>query len=104
MQTTIYIRKDNEERWNSITDKSAWVNAYLSKSPPNSIVDKMNLEPRPMSVPGVVKGSEFVPRPPDPETGYPCCLGKRPCKHWQWDGNLSAYINSLTGKEREAGL
>jgi hypothetical protein len=45
MQTTIFIRKRNEERWQSITDKSAWVNAYLEKSPPNSIVEKKGLEP-----------------------------------------------------------
>lgn len=45
----------------------------------------------------------FVPKPPDPETGYPCCTNeKKPCKHWSWDGNYSYWINELTGKTREA--
>ena len=43
----------------------------------------------------------FVPRPPDPETGYPCCLLKRPCKHWVWDGNSGVWTNLLTGRVRE---
>lgn len=47
----IYIRKENEERWNAITDKSAWVNAYLEKSPPNSVVVKRGLEPKPNRLP-----------------------------------------------------
>lgn len=41
----MYIRKENEERWDNITDKSAWVNAMLEKSPPNSIVEREKLEP-----------------------------------------------------------
>lgn len=43
----------------------------------------------------------FEPKAPDPETGYPCCAKNKPCKHWQWDGLKSAYVNELTGKERE---
>jgi hypothetical protein len=40
----------------------------------------------------------FVPTAPDPETGYPCCTKKTPCKHWVFDGTKDAYVNSLTGK------
>lgn len=44
----------------------------------------------------------FVPKAPNPETGYPCCEGKSPCKHWQWDSvSGEGYINILTGKRRE---
>lgn len=43
----------------------------------------------------------FTPRPPDPKTGYSCCQKEKPCKHWTWEGNESAYINSLTGARRE---
>lgn len=50
----------------------------------------------------VTKGSEFVPRPPDPETGYPCCNGRSPCKHWVWSGIDGAWKNTLTGKTRDA--
>ena len=31
-----------------------------------------------------------------------CCLAKSPCQHWQWDGDESAYINTLSGKKRES--
>lgn len=50
----------------------------------------------------ITKGSEFVPRPPDPETGYPCCLGRSPCKHWLWDDIETVWKNTLTGKTRDA--
>lgn len=60
MQCTIYIRKDNQERWKSITDKSAWVNAYLEKSPPNSVVISKNLEPESLSTGGAVSGRVFT--------------------------------------------
>lgn len=43
----------------------------------------------------------FVPMPPDPHTGYPCCEGKKPCKHWIWDSGLTCYVNTITGKQKE---
>lgn len=27
-----------------------------------------------------------------------CCLNKKPCKHWSWDGVNSQYVNSITGE------
>jgi len=47
------------------------------------------------------KNDEFVPKPPDPFTGYPCCQMKRPCKHWQWDSGLTCYVNTITGEQKE---
>lgn len=47
MRANIHIRKTNQARWDGITNKSAWVNAMLEKSPPNSIVEKQRLEPTP---------------------------------------------------------
>jgi Arc/MetJ-type ribon-helix-helix transcriptional regulator len=49
-----------------------------------------------------IKGSEFVPSPPDPTTGYPCCTKSTPCKHWAWDGTESCWKNTLTGRARDA--
>lgn len=46
----------------------------------------------------------FVPSPPDPETGYPCCQKEIRCKHWVWDVNKALYVNSLTGAEKEADV
>jgi len=43
--------------------------------------------------------ASFTPKLPDPETGYPCCTKKAPCKHWNWTGEN--YTNILTGEIRE---
>jgi len=32
MRTNIYIRKENEDKWNAIPDKSKWINTLLSNS------------------------------------------------------------------------
>ena len=48
---------------------------------------------------------EFVPKAPDPITGYSCCLNEqKPCKHWAWDGVKQSYTNNLTGEVREIYL
>ena len=60
-----------------------------------------SVELPPTPIPGVVKGSDFVPRPPDPETGYPCCLKEKPCKHWIFDDINQHYKNTLTNKTRD---
>lgn len=44
----------------------------------------------------------FVPRPPNPLTGYPCCERPAPCKHWVFDGNEGVWRNNLTGTTRDA--
>jgi hypothetical protein len=43
----------------------------------------------------------FVPKPPDPTTGYPCCLGRSPCKHWVWDDMDTQWKNTITGATRD---
>ena len=51
---------------------------------------------------GPVTSSEFVPTAPYPTTGYPCCENtKAPCKHWPWDSNIGARVNTITGEVRE---
>lgn len=106
----IYIRQADYERWLAIKDKSQFISDCINRRPTGGFSEEPVLvaqTPLTTTVPyaaGLVLGADFVPKPPDTETGYPCCLGKRPCKHWQWDGNKSAYINSLTGKEREVAL
>jgi hypothetical protein len=55
------------------------------------------------STPGVAPGvatEVFVPKPPDPETGYPCCQRKSPCRHWQWSSDKEAWVNTLTGASK----
>lgn len=43
----------------------------------------------------------FVPKPPDPDIGYPCCTGKNPCKHWVWDDVDTLWKNTITGATRD---
>lgn len=54
------------------------------------------------AIPGVTTGAAFIPKPPDPDKGYPCCSGRTPCKHWLWDDMNTEWKNSITGKTREA--
>ena len=116
MQTTIYIRKDNEDAWSKFgKDKSKKVNEWLSgqytegdkvndipMQPADTSLGSTGRVPQALNIPGVVRGGEFVPKPPDPETGYPCCTANKPCKHWQWDELKSVWVNQITLKEREA--
>lgn len=95
----IYIRAEDIDTWNSIEKKAEFIHKALNKE--EGEISGMKID---NSTSYGVPTEKFVPRAPDPETGYPCCLKARPCKHWVWDGNRSAYINSLTGKEREAVL
>lgn len=44
----------------------------------------------------------FVPKPPDPATGYPCCQKQVPCKHWSFNGADDLWINILTGETKDA--
>lgn len=114
-QVFVYVRNDDLDKWKAVEKKSEFLHLALNRLPTPgfseepvkqsvSITYATPLPAEPLVISGVVRGSAFVPKPPDPETGYPCCLGKRPCKHWQWDGNRSAYVNSLTGKEREVAF
>lgn len=45
-----------------------------------------------------VKSDVFVPRPPDPQVGYPCCQKPAPCKHWKFNDIEQHWVNELTGE------
>jgi hypothetical protein len=49
----------------------------------------------------IATGDTFVPKPPDPELGYPCCSGRNPCKHWAFDGLDGVWKNTLTGRTKD---
>lgn len=68
---------------------------------PQSIQTPYSSAPDISKIPGITVGGDFVPKPPDPETGYPCCVKKSPCKHWMWDELNSVWTNTLTNKTRE---
>lgn len=94
---SVYIRKEDFDRWNTLESKTEWISQHLNSQEISfgNTSKKQNFEKL---------KEEFVPRPPDPKTGYPCCQDIKPCKHWQWDGNTSSWLNQLTGKTREAAI
>lgn len=96
-QQTIYIRNDDMPKWKALENKSE----FLSNALNNSIPEFKEPIKAPVNIPGVVRGADFVPKPPDPETGYPCCTKARPCKHWVWDDIETVWRNTLTNKTRE---
>jgi len=107
-QITVYVRNEDMDQWKSIEKKAEFIHQALSgnvngkefkytESPKLEVTQKPTL-----NIPGAVRGNEFVPKPPDPETGYPCCKANKPCKHWQWDELKSVWVNQITLKEREA--
>lgn len=96
MNVTLYIRNEDEAKWKAIENKSEWLHYHLSNE---SLMSQVTTYPvGETKVPG---GTVFVPKPPDPELGYPCCQQKRPCKHWSFDGATSTWVNELTGKTKE---
>lgn len=71
----------------------------LLETPKGSVLTPKSV---PTNLPNTTTGAQFVPKPPDPEFGYPCCKGISPCKHWIFDETDAVWRNSLTGKERDA--
>ena len=97
---SVFIRKEDVSKWKALSNKSEFLHNALS----GVVLHKKSEAYKKASPNEVTLTTPFAPRPPDPEMGYPCCTKARPCKHWQWDGNRSVYVNSLTNKEREADI
>jgi hypothetical protein len=115
----IYITKDNEQFLKNIgVSMSGLINTLLNEYR----VEHTQIAPRHKEIPvdilnqgsnrryggdspidnvTLARPNQFVPKPPDPELGYPCCQKKSPCKHWVWDSNNINWVNSLTAKTRE---
>lgn len=109
-QVTVYIREGDVEKWKSIEKKAEFIHYALATVSSEGIkmhkeVFKKELSPGAQDTINAVKRMEldapFVPRPPAPLTGYPCCQRAKPCKHWIFDGINSLWKNELTGKVRE---
>jgi hypothetical protein len=101
---TIYIRGENWDKWQKVADKSLWVNTLLANSDDTSkygVISQTPVGPTVTVLSETLKPESFIPKPPDPDLGYPCCNKRTPCKHWQWNSDKQLYINTLTGKERE---
>lgn len=97
-QMTVYIRNEDLDKWKALPNKAMAISNMLNST---HVGRPPKVEINPLTIPGVMKGSEFIPKPPDPETGYPCCLKQVPCKHWVYNGTEGYWKNILTGKTRE---
>lgn len=121
MQTTIYIRKENEDKWNALgKEKSNWVNEQLSgisagfkaepvyeaptPRPENKFPTIADLPDEPKlkvltndDLKALLANSDRKPIQDEPR--HVC---KDNCKHWVWDTNSGKYTNSLTGEVRDA--
>ena len=125
--TQIYIRKESWEQFNAEEKKSDLINQLLEnhyKATPYDAMPKVadynNPKSKALDIPGVVKGSDFVPkekdpfkqflkdysqpgtRPPHPECGYPCCHKASPCRHWAYNEVESHWVNELTKETKDA--
>ncbi len=90
-QRSVYIREEDDDKWLALDNKAEFVHNALNGG---EVITRFERGKEP---------EVFTPKPPNPETGYPCCLNERkPCKHWTFDGTLGLWANSLTGKTREA--
>lgn len=118
---SVFFRKDDVDKWKSIENKSEWLHSHLSNSPIRVDATSINVASIPQPVlkqeaqvtkipyntiklaTAQASGNQlFVPEPPDPDTGYPCCQKAKPCKHWKFDELNSQWVNELTGKIKEA--
>lgn len=120
MQTTIYIRKENEEFWNLLgKDKSKWVNEQIGRGELEREEKTLPPEPAYEKVPSptadkapklkvltnsdlqTLLGGKAAPIKDEPQHGQRH-ICKDNCKHWIWDANSGKYNNSLTGEVRDA--
>jgi len=107
---SVFIRRDDLDKWKSLPNKSQAIHDMLAHTivhydevgtvgdVEGVVVDDIK------KATGLVMQStpSFIPSPPDPELGYPCCQKNKPCKHWKFDDLNGQWVNELTGKVREA--
>ena len=104
-RVNVYIRDSDMDAWKTIPNKSEWLHQALSGVQSSGVTpvaagqpEEVGSSPTPQLV---EKAERFIPQPPNPDTGYDCCLKKAPCKHWSWNGDIQLWVNSITGKTRE---
>lgn len=120
-QVTVYVRDEDLDKWKAIQRKSEFVSnainglssngrtegfepSYLGSSPsePAKRVGYSNLFPSEVSSdvrPDIKIASEGKPwNSAGVDMTPACCLNKKPCKHWSWDGVNSQYVNLITGE------
>ncbi len=116
---TVYINRENDEQlseWSKSPTNlvGSLINKLLSqffstekKSPVAS--PHITTQSTPLSDNGFLDAIEAMPHyktdpVPNPNSGeLSCCTRTKTCKHWAWQDS-GIYINSLSGREREADI
>lgn len=96
-QRSVYIREEDEEIWKALPNKAEFIH--------NAIIDKEGTSSTPSLKDTKSQVKPSAPQPSwspqiEPLLALACCLQKKPCVHWVWDGNESQYTNSRTGEVR----
>ncbi len=96
-QVHTYIRNEDMEKWKSLDNKSEFIHNALSKI---NTVDTIFPGNQRLQPPAPIEQSVLDSLPVTPA----CCLKKSPCKHWIWQGEQMAYVNSISGEIREVDV
>lgn len=112
MRVNVWIRQECQEAWNQIDNKSEWISDMLL----NGVSSNGRTEAFEASNPGSSPGSPANLIQTKDDAWFTaglhkdnatflvpgCCLDKKnKCKHWEWDGLGSKYINKNTKDEIE---
>lgn len=98
MRTHIWIRKENEEKWEAVADKSDWVNRKISED--DAIIISASMGPTPVArSKEITLGGKDVTEKVQLGLERACCLANKPCQHWSFTGDH--WLNSLSGRVKE---
>lgn len=96
MRVNVWIRQECQEAWNQIDNKSEWISDMLL----NGVSSNGRTEAFEASNPGLSLGNPAKDWISAGIMTPGCCLDKKnKCKHWEWDGLGSKYINKNTKEE-----
>lgn len=96
---TIYIKKDDLDRWKALENKSEFISNALNRVPIPNYKKTPSVAPRRVGPPASWQTARIETK--DPEKGYPCCQSKKRCKHWEWDSGEASWLNSITGEVKD---
>lgn len=83
---SIYIRVEDLDLWEALTDKSEKVSQLLNKLSTRAI---KSVEPSMVATsshPGIERG---------------CCIEPKPCIHWLLNGDKGEWANTLSGRVKD---
>lgn len=99
-QVTVYIREGDIDKWKALEHKAEFIHKALNSQVPTetrTALDAINPVLQTISAQPPSPNRETTPFSDMP---LACCLAKKPCIHWVWDGAESQYTNSRTGEVR----